>query len=146
MRSVIAAGLFILMFSFCFITVRCTQNEDVKPVNTGEEFIEKVSLTKHLIPVFRRSCGVCHKRKGGRPKAVAQGFFYDEKEDIIGLVGKSIIPGKPEESELLAILNQSHTVGERKIVMPPPGTRYPKWHEKDLALFARWIEQGAQDN
>ena len=83
---------------------------------------------------------------GINPSAVVNGKFYESKEDILELVGKSIFPGKPEEIGLLDVLNQSDPVGKRRIVMPPPGTRYPKWSENELALFVRWIEQGAEDN
>ena len=40
---------------------------------------EEVSLSKNLLPLFERSCAVCHKRDGGKEKAIENGAFYENE-------------------------------------------------------------------
>jgi len=70
-----------------------------------------VSLNTAILPVFTRSCGVCHKREGGNDEAVANKSYFETREDILARVGKFIIPGKPEESGLIKVLDQTYPVG-----------------------------------
>jgi hypothetical protein len=107
---------------------------------------DAVSFSKDVLPVFVRSCGACHRREGGNEKAVEDKVYYETKEDVLGKVGKHIIPGKPQESGLLKILNQTQPVGDAKIVMPPPGASIPAWSKGELDLFSRWVQAGAGDN
>ena len=107
---------------------------------------DKVSFSKDVLPVFVRSCGACHKREGGNEEAVERKVYYETKEDVLGKVGKFIIPGKPQESGLLKILNQTQPVSDAKIVMPPPGSSVPAWSKDELDLFSRWVQAGAGDN
>ncbi|MFH1707234.1 MAG: hypothetical protein ABIF71_04890 [Planctomycetota bacterium] len=105
----------------------------------------EMSLTKDIMPIFVRACGACHVH-GGTSQAVAKGTFFDTKEDITSRVGKYIIPGKPEESGVYKICAQQITVGESKIVMPPPTAPVPAWTAAELAKLAQWITEGAKDN
>ena len=74
---------------------------------------EEVSLSKDLMPLFERSCAVCHKRDGGKEKAIANKVFYETKADLLSMVGTSIMAGKPDESRLLKVLNQTEKFGRR---------------------------------
>ena len=139
-----------ITFIFCMIclaTLFLYTGCEKKETKTTEETETKVvSFSNDLMPKFTRSCAACHKRDGGNAKATANQVYYENKDDILGTVGTYIIPGKPDESGLLNVLNQTYPVGESKIVMPPPGMPVPKWKDDELKLFALWIEQGAQDN
>ena len=146
MRRMSVTGLFILLISAWIIAGGCAKKEDAEKIQVQAQEIETVSFSQHIMPVFTRSCAVCHKREGGNPHAVDEGTFFEQKEDVLSKIGTYILPGKPEESGLLHVLDQTLPVGEKKIVMPPPGTNIPKWSEDELALFSKWISQGAEDN
>ncbi|MDF7809240.1 hypothetical protein P4E94_17480 [Pontiellaceae bacterium B12219] len=107
---------------------------------------EEVSLEKDLLPLFQRSCGTCHEPDSGIRGAIRDGTFFNTKKDILDKVGKSIIPGKPDESGLVKVLDQTKTFGKKKLVMPPPGAGEPKWNEEEIASFKSWITAGAKDN
>lgn len=144
---IIKLGAFI-MLSLCFLS-GCAKKE--KAVQDNAQVMENaevtiVSLTEHIMPVVVRSCGACHRREDGNPRAVEHQVYYELKEDILGQVGTYILPDNPDESGLLKVFNQTYPVGAHKIVMPPPDAKVPKWSEGELTLFARWIEQGAEDN
>ena len=144
MRRNLFTGLIILLTGVLFVISGCSKKEDT--AKEQPEISGNVSLSNQVIPLFVRSCGVCHKREGGNPAAIANATYFETKEDILGKVGSFIIAGKPEESGLLKILNQSMPVGKNKIVMPPPGTSVPKWNMEELGFFSSWITQGAEDN
>lgn len=125
------------------ISVGCKKEEDTPPAETSQT---SVSLEQDLMPVFTRSCGGCHQREGGNEKAIVNGVFYETKADIMAKVGKHIIPGKPQDSGLFKVCNQSVPVGEGLIVMPPPKSEVPKWSKEELDKFSQWITAGAPDN
>jgi mono/diheme cytochrome c family protein len=106
----------------------------------------EVSLSEDLMPLFERSCAVCHKRDGGKDKAIQNGVFYETKDDILSKVGTFIVAGKPEESGLLKVLNQTQKFGRRKTPMPPPKASSPKWSAAELKQFSDWVTAGAKDS
>lgn len=120
-------------------------NKKAKPAGTEPE-TKAVSFAGEIMPVFVRSCGVCHKREDGNEAAVKNQKYYELPQDVLGAIGKFIIPGKPEESGLIKVCDQTYPVGEKKIVMPPPRSDAPKWTDEELVLLTKWIEQGALDN
>jgi mono/diheme cytochrome c family protein len=148
MRKISISAILTLLAIAVFIVNGCSKKQDAAQeppqISTNQESAA-VSLTRDVMPLFTRSCAVCHKREGGNPAAVADKTYFEKKEDILGKVGKLIRPGKPGESRLLNVLNQSYPVGRKKIVMPPPGMPAPRWSPEELDLFSRWIMQGAQD-
>ena len=73
-------------------------------------------------------------------------LFTKTKDDILSKVGTEIIPGKPDESRMLKVLNQTEKFGRRKMPMPPPKASSPKWSEADLKQFSDWVTAGAKDN
>jgi mono/diheme cytochrome c family protein len=115
-------------------------------VEAGAAAATAVSLTKDVMPLFARSCGVCHRREGGNEEAVEDGTYYETIADILGNVGTHITAGDPAASGLLKVCNQSRPVSDEKIVMPPPESGVQKWSTDELAKLSAWIEQGAQDN
>lgn len=93
------------------------------------EFFEK-----RIRPILVEHCHTCHSGKVKTPKG---GLRLDlpEAVRIGGDSGPVIVPGKPDESSLLAALSYSGTVSE----MPPKG----KLPDRVLADFRKWIELGA---
>ena len=107
---------------------------------------DMVSLENDIMPIIGGKCGACHRRETVYKKAVANGIFYETEEDILGFVGTEIIPGKPEESKLFGVLNQTYKVGESQMFMPHAGTGIEAWSKEELELFSNWVKQGAKDN
>ena len=120
----------------------CAPKEEAAKADAND----MVSLENDIMPVISGKCGDCHRRETVFPKAVANGIFYETKVDILGQVGKDILTEKPEESPLYGVLTQTYAVGESPIFMPHAGTGSEKWSEEELALFKKWVAQGANDN
>ena len=109
-------------------------------------FADDISLEKDLMPIFKRSCAECHNPESTNRGAIKDGTYFASKEDILGKVGSFIIPGNPEESGLINVLDQSMKFGKRKLVMPPEKSELPKFSEEELKQFSDWIKAGAKDN
>ena len=98
------------------------------------------------MPLILESCGGCHKRMGTPfPTAVANEVYYEDEEDLLGLVGSFIIAGDAANSGLVAILTQDLAVGQGPTLMPPPDLSGPM-DENQVAIVKAWIDQGAKNN
>lgn len=138
---------FVATMGACLILSACSKEKKPDLVPGSEPgTAAEVSLAGDLMPVFGKSCSGCHKREGGIAAAVEDGTFIETKADILKAVGTGIIPGKPEESGFLKVLDQTYPVGRNKVVMPPPYAKAPRWTKDELALFSRWVAEGAKDN
>ncbi len=109
---------------------------------------EKIDFATQIYPMVKGSCVQCHqpsyeyesngRTRTKRPKA---DLIVSSKEDFLkgGESGAVIVAGKPDESEflhrtLLPIDDDDHQ---------PPEGKSPQWSDAEKALFAKWIEQGA---
>jgi len=95
---------------------------------------EKIDYNTQVKPIFNKKCITCHG--GVKQKA---GFSLLFREEALGNTesGKpAIIPGKPEESELI-----------RRISIEDPEERMPYKHEplskEEIEILTTWIKQGA---
>ena len=96
--------------------------------------VEKIDYNTQVKPIFNKKCITCHG--GVKQKA---GFSLLFREEALGNTesGKpAIIPGKPEESELI-----------RRISLDDPEERMPYKHEplskEEIEILTQWIKQGA---
>src|SRR5437773_1060004 len=83
----------------------------------------------HALPVFRARCLACH---GANTK---QGdLSLETREDVLrgGKTGAAVVPGKPSDSLLLAMVISGK--------MPMGGSRLS---DSDIDTLRRWIEAGA---
>ena len=102
-----------------------------------EALPEKVDFNKHIRPIFSNKCFACH---GPDEKQREVNLRLDTKEGAFAdRDGKKIIvPGKPDESELI-----------RRVTTDDPKERMPlkKTNKvvtaREAQLLHRWIEQGA---
>ncbi len=94
---------------------------------------EKPDYNFEIKPILAEHCLKCHGQDEKQRKAKLR---LDDRESA--LTSKSIIPGKPEESELIKRL-LTHDPEE---IMPPPKENRPL-SEIQIALLKKWIEQGA---
>jgi hypothetical protein len=99
----------------------------------GPEGRDAVDFERDIAPLFITHCLECHSERntsGGLVLAHAAGIARG------GDAGEAIVPGKPDESLLLARIQN----GE----MPPPKSGKPRTlPEKDQAALKKWIAGGA---
>ena len=106
----------------------------------------EVSLEKDVLPLFKRSCGTCHAPDSGIRGAIKNGAFFNTKKDILGKVGGPIKAGKPDESGIIKVLDQTAKFGKRELVMPPPKADEAKFSKEEIEKVKAWIKAGAKDN
>jgi mono/diheme cytochrome c family protein len=107
-----------------------------EPAKEGEAPAE-VSYFRDIRPIFQANCQGCHQ-------PAKQGGEYEMTEFANLLQGgetgeAAIVPGKPEESYLIAQI----TPEGGEAAMPK---EKPPLAESDIAKIALWIKQGAKDD
>jgi WD40 repeat protein len=93
---------------------------------------QQVSYKKQIAPVFAASCNACHGGKmpqSGLTTAAYAGLMKG------GTRGKSIIPGKPDESLLVQYID-----GHKQPRMPIGGAL----KSEEIARIKKWIAEGAK--
>lgn len=93
-------------------------------------------FASRIVPILERTCYSCHgeeKQRGGFAAHTLEALMKGGKE-----AGPGIVPGKPEESSVLARLSLPLDHDEH---MPPKNKPQPT--EKEVALLKWWIAQGA---
>lgn len=97
----------------------------------------RVSYYRQVLPILQTHCQGCHQ------PAKASGEYVMSSFDGLLQGGESgeraIVPGKPDESYLVAQI----TPEDGGALMPPDK---PPLADAEVALIRRWIEQGAQDD
>lgn len=122
-RTIFGCGLLVALIGAAFGAAS-------DPPNDSKSTIQ---FNRDIRPILTDNCFACHgpdknKRKGK--------FRLDDRESV--LAQKAIVPGKPDESSLIArIFAEDETE-----VMPPPET-HKKLTNKQKELLKRWIAQGA---
>lgn len=99
---------------------------------------EPVSFDRQIRPILSEACFQCH---GPDPESRKAKLRLDTQEDAFAdRDGRAaIVPGKPDESELLRRIS-SHDPDE---MMPPPKAG-EALSESEVALIREWIAQGAE--
>ena len=97
--------------------------------------VDEVRFSRDIRPLLNQNCMPCH---GGVRQKNGVSFLFREEALGRGKSGKrTIVPGKPGESELMA-----------RVTSRDPETRMP-YHSSPLSpqqieLLRRWIKQGAK--
>lgn len=93
-----------------------------------------VSYHKQIWPLLQAKCQACHQpaSSGGKLALTTYADFLKGGEH-----GAVIVAGKPEASAVLEYLTGKRTL------MPKGG---PPLADREIALFARWIKEGAKDD
>jgi hypothetical protein len=94
-----------------------------------------VEFNADIRPLLASQCYQCH---GPDEKTRKAKLRLDNREEAIA--AGAIVPGKPEESELIRRICAEDT-RER---MPPPAAKKPAITAEQLALLKRWIAEGAK--
>ncbi|MEP7144286.1 MAG: PSD1 and planctomycete cytochrome C domain-containing protein [Ferruginibacter sp.] len=108
----------------------------------GHEMPDKVSYNFHIRPILSDKCFKCHgpdvrKREAGLRLDVPDSAFAPLKETKGAF---ALVPFKPEESELYKRISSTDT----SYLMPTPSSHLSVLSEYEIALFKRWISQGAK--
>ncbi len=95
-----------------------------------------VDFARQIRPILSNRCFVCHGPDEGTREADLR---LDLKEAVLADRGgySPIVPGKPDESELLKRISAE----DEDMRMPPSGKE--PLAESEIALLRRWIEAGA---
>ena len=98
----------------------------------GIDFFEQ-----KIRPVLVDRCYSCHSAEAAAKKTLKGGLLLDTREAIRqgGDSGPAVVPGKPEDSLLIAAIRHE------SIRMPPKG-RLP---DNVIADFVKWVQIGAPD-
>ncbi|HEY3902060.1 MAG TPA: PSD1 and planctomycete cytochrome C domain-containing protein [Chthoniobacter sp.] len=96
-------------------------------------------FNRDIRPILSDKCFYCHgpdekKREAKLRLDVAESAYAEHDS------GRAIVPGKPEDSELLNRI-LSH---DKDDMMPPPKAKKPPVSAEQVATLRRWIEQGAK--
>ncbi len=94
------------------------------------------SFDKDILPVLYHHCFGCHSEKQAKPKGRLR---LDTAEGI--RVGEVIVPGKPDESELLKRVSLPHTDED---TMPPLKGGAQPLNDAERAMLRQWIADGAK--
>jgi hypothetical protein len=106
----------------------------VSPLFTGMSR-NKVDFSRDIRPILNQNCVHCH---GGVRQKNGVSFIFREEALGVGKSGRrTIVPGKPEASELIA-----------RVTSADPETRMP-YHApplppQQIALLRQWIKEGAK--
>lgn len=94
---------------------------------------------KNIRPVLVNKCYDCHSAKAEKVKG---GLLLDTREGIRrgGETGHAVVPGKPDESLLIAAIRYND-----KDTQMPPQKSGGKLPEDVIVYFEQWIRMGAPD-
>lgn len=117
------------LFLSLFVAAFPELGQAAEPDSAGIDFFEK-----KIRPVLAQHCYECHSN---RAKKLQGGLKLDSRSTIRrgGESGPSVVPGKVEDSLLIAALRHEG-------LEMPPGQRLPQQVVDD---FVRWVEAGAPD-
>ncbi len=105
---------------------------------TADDIVVKdnVSFDLDIQPILTTECATCHNPTEVEPD-FREDFAYESMEDVID--EGDIIPGDAEGSELVEMLEFRSEDGND---MPPGDPLTPT----EIALFKKWIDEGAKEN
>lgn len=93
---------------------------------------EPVSFSREILPILSDNCLSCHGQDEAHRKADLR---LDTREGALAVIK----PGLPDASDFLARI----TTDDPDEVMPPPKSHKPPLKPDQVALFRRWIQEGA---
>ncbi len=95
----------------------------------------RVDFSRDIRPIFNQNCVACH---GGVRQKNGVSFIFREEALGKGKSGRqTIVPGKPDASELISRV----TAKDTDVRMPFHGPALPP---EQIALLRRWIKEGAE--
>ena len=110
--------------------------------DTSFKLPDTVSYNFHIRPILSDKCFACHgpdakKREASLRLDIADAAYAPLKETKGAF---DLVPGKPGESELFKRVTST----DPHYLMPVPDSHIPALTPDQVALFKKWIEQGAK--
>lgn len=112
-----------------------TERAEVTQPESGLAVTEAPDFSREVKPLLARRCFSCHG-----PGDAEGGLQLHQADVALGELDSgswAIVPGNPEESELLARVTEE----DEYMRMPPEGEPLS---DEEVALLRRWIESGAE--
>lgn len=108
----------------------------------GQEIPELVSYNFHIRPILSDKCFACHGPDVAMQKA---GLRLDIPDSAYAPLHETkgafaIVPGKPDQSELIKRISSKDPAYQ----MPTPESHLSLLNDHEIALFRKWIKQGAK--
>ncbi|MFT5633129.1 MAG: hypothetical protein ACI9SQ_000842 [Rubritalea sp.] len=103
-------------------------------VTTLQSAESEIRYGRDIRPILSDKCFFCH---GPDPETREEGLRLDSREEAIK--GKAIIPGDPEKSPLIKLIN---THDNEKIM--PPIRSHKKLSDRERKLLFDWVKAGAE--
>jgi hypothetical protein len=103
-------------------------------VTTAQSAETEIRYGRDIRPILSDKCFFCH---GPDPETREEGLRLDSREEAIK--GKAIIPGHPEKSPLIELIN---TLDNEKLM--PPIKSHKKLDDREKKLLHDWIKAGAE--
>ena len=130
--------VFALLLSFVVVWISCMQANGA----STNAMPDVVNYNFHIRPVLSDKCFKCHgpdvnKREAGLRLDIPEAAFAPLKETKGAF---ALVPFKPESSELFKRITSSDTTYQ----MPTPESHLGTLSSHEIALFKKWIEQGAK--
>ena len=102
----------------------------------------EISYNRDIRPILSDKCFLCHgpdanTRKVGLRLDLQEGAFA---ELTINKGHFAIVPGSPEESELIRRIEST----DPAVLMPLPESNLPQLTPEEIAVFKQWIKEGAK--
>ena len=96
---------------------------------------EKIGFNRDIRPLLSDKCFFCH---GPDPKNRKADLRLDDRD--VAVKAKAIVPGKPDESEIIARLLTTDADDH----MPPAKSKLENFTPAEVDLLKRWIAEGAE--
>lgn len=131
-------GIFLLLV----IILGACKNKDYKAyIDKVNSLPERVDFNYHIKPILSDRCFACH---GPDKNSRSTDFRLDTEEGAFAALtesggAKAIVAGDPHNSEIFRRI----TSKDPEYVMPPPESNLTLT-DREVALIAKWIEQGAE--
>jgi hypothetical protein len=113
-----------------------------KKENTDDSLPQTVSYNYHIRPILSDKCFKCHgpdaNKRAAHLRLDIADSAYAPLTETSGAF--AIIPGKPEASELYKRISSS----DESYMMPSPEGHLGVLTPYEIALFKKWIQQGAK--
>lgn len=110
--------------------------------SAASQLPDVVSYNFHIRPILSDKCFKCHGPDKNKVEASLQ--LHDAEHAYAPLTetkgAYAIVPGKPEASELIARISSD----DSSYQMPTPESHLGRLSGYEVALFKKWIQQGAR--
>ncbi|MDE2306982.1 MAG: c-type cytochrome [Xanthomonadaceae bacterium] len=117
----------------------------------------EVSYRRDINPIFQANCAICHTPGGvgyarsgfgvGTYQDVMKGTKYGPVVSPGNSVGSTLVRLVKHQADATINMPKNYTIDLTRhdnIVMP--GVNARRLPERDIALIAKWVDQGARDN